>query len=397
MVTVTLDALDVTGRTRTGAKVVVGRSFVSEPSAVSYLAAKMDTAALPRFRADLAVADGGHSRFAGEASDIQIDGHKSDRAQVSLTAVGPLARWGQQRVGDVPWPVESIRARAERIAALIGQSIVVQGGEWEVAARDVDSRPAIELLAELADDCGGWMFDHQGRVYLQALDYRKLAGVTTVTWQDDDPDATWDDLPAALTWDSDDDPSPLMPMVLDPHAVAWEPVWAQSSDIVNRAVVAYGAKVAEGDQPSVVVDAPASIAEHGVHDVKVTTRLANEGDALTLANLIVARAAQYQWVMGAVRVRASRLPAELLPLITTAMPGVRVTVTNLPQVAPAHSFPGVLEGWEETWDGPNPEDHWIVLHLSHASQSMAVPTWDAEPAAATWDDLSPTLTWEDDL
>jgi hypothetical protein len=395
---------DRTCDTEADAQATIGRRSVREQGEAGYAALVLTGAqGLPvPVGAAVAINDGqGRPRHTGILTDTRLT-HEDDPdeglvAVQTCTSMGALARWGRRRIGDVPWPAESVAARAARIAALVGMPLTVHGGQEQlVVPRDVDSQPAALLVQELAAGTGGWVFDApDGTVHLQALDARAVR-TTTALWSQEPEGATWADLgPDGPTWDGDDAPGPGHPVVLDCTDVDWEPSWTQTLEIANIVTVEYGEEHGDPPQrPTVTVRDEASIALYGQAPATVKTPLALLADALELAGLTLARAARPQWHLESVGIDWDGLPPAVAAQLAGALPGTRCTVTGLPQPAPARTYPGVIEGWTEDFD---PDAHRITLWLSHVAHSLALSTWEAEPPAATWADLDPALSWEDDL
>jgi hypothetical protein len=399
MVTVTVAGVDRACDTVSGSLTIgIGRQSVRDKGSPSYLSARIrhrpDLPYIGAFDPVLVSTSTGH-RFAGTGAEASLE-HDESGAWQTINAVGPLASWGQQMIGEPVWPKETVAARAERIAAIIGEPIVVLGGDTiQVDRQDVDNKRAKELLEELADSTAGFLFDRPtaagiGTVYLEALGARTVQA-TAVTWDMEPAAATWDELDPALTW-LDEDTNPFRPIELDGCYLRADPgpTWVATTDVGNRVTVEYGDPVA-----TVTVEDPASIAAYGTFDVRLQTPIDNAGDATTLATGVLERAAMPTLEMGAVDIDIQRLPLELAETLSGMAPGARITVTGLRGPAPVQVFYGCVEGWQETYytgDGV-----FLRLFLSDVRHSFATPSWDAEPVDATWDDLDPTTTWEGDL
>ena len=399
MVSLLIDAAERSCEADPPVTITVGRTSVREDGSAQYAAMTLSgPGAGPVVEAGqpVTIADGLGPRHTGRISDAALT-HDSDGAVQKLTSVGALAAWGRQRIGDEPWPQESVEQRAQRIAALVGLPLIVEGGrDLQVIGRDVDSKRGIEVLTELAKSTGGWLYDDgAGVVHLQALDARDVS-TTTVLWSQEPEGATWADLDD-VTWADEDQPGPYAPIVLDCTQVDWEPEWTQTLEFVNIVTVTWGPKDAEGNQPGVTVSDQGSIDDLGESPVTIKSQLADPGDATELAGLILRRSARPRWHLDAVTIAAAGLDPNTLTLLRNALPGTRCTVTGLPQPAPGNltAFPGVIEGWTETINSDM--DRTMKLWLSHVEESLAVPTWDAEPPDETWAQLDPAQTWEDDL
>lgn len=399
MVSLLIDALERSCEADPPATITVGRKSVREDGAPQYAAINLsgpNAGPIVEAGQPVTIADGLGPRHRGRITDTALT-HDDDGPVQQLTSVGALAAWGRQRIGDTPWPQESVAQRAQRIADLVGLPLIVEGGqELQVIPRDVDSKRGIEVLAELAKTTGGWLYDDgAGIVHLQALDARDVS-TTTVLWEQEPAGATWAELDDT-TWAEEDQPGPYAPIVLDCTQVDWEPQWTQSLEFVNIVTVTWGPKDPDGNQESVTVSDQASIGDLGESPVTIKSQLADPGDATELAGLILRRSARPRWHLDAVSIDAAGLDPTTLALLGNALPGTRCTITGLPQPAPGNltAFPGVIEGWTETLYSD--ADRRLTLWLSHVEESLAVPTWDAEPPGQTWAQLDPAQTWEDDL
>jgi hypothetical protein len=402
MVSVTLDGtnidhlvLDEDITIRVGRMDVLEQGQPGSASLMLYLSEWVDVG----YKSLIVVTDGEAVRFSGRVTDVpritwEVHPDDPDRwmCLVRVQCVGPLAGWGRQRVGDVPWPAETVHDRAQRIAGLTGQTLVVQGGAPTVVARDVDAQPAINLLEELATDCSGFLFDHAGTTYLQSLEVRRLT----------DPQERWDDQYTSWdnwvgTWDEQTEnlaASPLL--VLPPDAVLFAPAPEQTSRIANRVRVRYGPTDELGNQFEVTAEDPASIAVYGPEDVDIRTRLELAGDAGLRASLTLERAAVPQWYLPRVEVMWEALDDPARAAFDVMLPGQMVEVSQLPQPGPFSAFQGCVEGWTDQWSWDDAAEvvlRTTTLHLSDVRWSFAVLTWDGiVPDDLTWDAID--CTWD---
>jgi len=171
--------------------------------------------------------------------------------------------------------------------------------------------------------------------------------------------------------------------------VVWEPRWqATASTIVNDVTVTYGAADPQLDFQD--TDA-ASIAAFGSRAIKVTTGLADVGDAANRASLVLTAQASERWTLGGVEILMETLTSPQLTAVMALTSGDRVVVTNLPSPGPITQFLGVLEGWTETYtiDG-----YRLTLALSDPRYSYAMLQWN-EAGTATWAGVPITTTWSD--
>ena len=378
---------------RVGRRAVLSSGQPTSLALVLYLDAPIDIK-----RSDLIEVHDDGLRFSGRISDIprtwwedHPDNPDAWMWCVRVQAVGPLAYWGLDWIGDEPWPAETVADRAARIASTVGLPLQVQGGgSLRVIARDVDHRQAIDILDELATDAAGWLYDFAGRTYIQALDYRRQP--PGALWQDQT--GTWNDFPDDEGWDDSQQPS-MIP--LPPDAVGWTPEWLQTSSIANKVRVRYGpTDEVSGDQAFVEMSDAASIAVHKQHEVSIATRLESSADALLRAGLTLERAANPRWELDDVDVFWEALDPATATALAAALPGQRVQVTALPEPGPATAFEGCIEGWDERWDRGDDGSmlRTLTLHLSDLRSSFAVLTWDqVTPTTLTWD--ATTAVWDD--
>lgn len=392
MVTIVdLAGQDITCRLEAGLTSKIGRDAVRDTGKPGYLTAVL-LDVIPTIGDRVGVVTDGQIRALGWISDAAVTVPDGD-AVTDLTAMGPLARQVRAVTG-LPWPPETVAARAQRLAAMLEAPIVVQGGdEQRVTGVEVDDAPdtAGQALAELATSTGGWLYDLAGVIYLQALDHRKVTAITA-RWDDEPDHEPWTALDAQTTWNDETSPPGTAPLILNCAMIDAALTWEITDDLVNVVTVEYGAK------QTVTVEDADSITAAGRQPVTIKTSLVERGDALELAQVTLNRAAWPQWALSTVTVTAADLDPITRTALADAHPGTRVTITGIPHPHPQRHYAGVLEGWAETWDhNSDPQQHRITLALSHIAHSLAVPIWDAEPTDAHWTDLDDDLTWEGDL
>jgi len=172
-----------------------------------------------------------------------------------------------------------------------------------------------------------------------------------------------------------------------------------TSQIANHVRVKYGPEDPEtGEQAEVIREDPASIAQHGRHDVSVTTRLEAQADAEQRGDLTLERAAQPQWHMPTVEIAWELLDPGTVGDLEAMVPGVRCDLDTLPMPGPSAAFTGIVEGWTERWEQDTDTDEilrTITLHLSDVRWSFAVLTWvGIVPDTLRWNQVT-TAAWED--
>jgi hypothetical protein len=348
--------------------------------------------------------------FTGRVTDRTLTHHDDPDGTrwglFTVTAMGAAARLGLRPVGDQPWPQEPAAARATRILALSGLPHTVQAGpvDHPVTARDADATTARDLLDELAASTGAAVVDTPaGAVLFQTLSGRQRP-VFPWRWRDFDPSFRWADFDPALTWAGDPpsvaewpSPASTFPIALPPDAVEWEPEWAASeATVVNHVRLAYGTAPEGGEQPTVELDDPTSIARHGRRYRFTRTTLATEAAALDRAGHLITTQARDRWALLEVRVALDALDQDTAARLLGAVCGAHITIRGLPQPAPARDWTGILEGWTYEQQATDAGiSRTLTLALSDPLHSMAVMRWADFPAWATWADFPAWATWDD--
>lgn len=363
-----------------------GRAAVDDPPTPATLTAQLDTAGLaqlPELGADVVVELGpdgaaalgldarsyarARARFVGTVTDAQLVAapDPADPAWLTLTAVAPAAAL-RRHIGDTPWPAESDGARAARVLAAAGAVDVdrVDAGTVTVRARDVDRRPALELLTQLGADSGGLLqLDRDGFAsWHDALHRRNAPTGVQLRAADVLRDATW-----SLSLDG----------------------------VANDVTVVYGDPVveadgSEGDRPRTSYADPVSVARHGRLDVELETELVQAADAERTARHTAGRRGRPRWriaglAVDLVRTLAPRVAGQLLQ----AEPGELVRVVDLP-AGPYRSAHLWAEGWTETIT----RREWrLALDVADYGLAAAPPRWlDVDPATS-WADVPADVTW----
>lgn len=312
-------------------------------------------------------------RFRGRITDASF----SD-GTLSIIAVSSLSWLARRPVGLEDFPEETWSARVGRVLreaeALEGtwenaegtwadatgtwaeaySGLVVEVGDHDplVAARPADPTTLGAYLAELVETNSAAIAQlPSGAILVQELSARK--GRTTVD--------------------------------LDPDLVLADPEWAMVDEVTNRIDLEWaGGEVTSTD--------PLSSDRFEERAESITTELALEEDAEDRADREVARRAWPRWEI-------SR--ADLLALDATLSIGDPVSISSLEDGAPASTYVGTIEGWEDHVDvGPDTDDdgerdlEWrMLLSLSHPRLSGIGLAWEGMPAEETWADAPIEATW----
>lgn len=373
-------------------RIMLGRTRVTDPGLPSSCKLLLHTDAPTEINVydTLQIVDPVYGpRFTGRISDVELTHIVTGGvrvASVSLQAVGILAGWGRHRIGDTPWPQETVAERAARIAALVGEPLLVQGGDTlAVIPRDIDSQPAVDVLADLADGTGGWLFDTPaGVTVLQAVDARRI-GNQVMRWDDQ----TTDWLGMEGSWLDQSDYSPAFPRPIEPapDTVIMEPRWIYNAALVNQVTIGYGVPI-NNEQSTVYAEHTESVAAFHASAINIGTPLALAGDAALRAALILERAAIPQWHLTDVTIDLLHIADADAGPYRDLLPGIRCDILGMPGPVPSTAFNGVVEGWQETYiaDGAT-ISHTLTLALSDARWSYALLSWDGIPPETVWVDI----------
>ena len=345
--------------------------------------------------------------FTGRIATIDLDHPTRDGQTVgafTITATGPVARLGLRPAGDVPWPQEAGTARATHILDAAAVPYLIDGAaDQQVLPREVDSRPALDLLGELAESTSAAVFDlPDGRVVYQPMADR-ASRVFPWRWQDFQPEFRWQDFAPALTWADMGtgewwSPASQFPVDLPCQAVAWEPRWSTTdAAIVNHARIGYGLPAVEGDeQPWEEAVDQGSVDTNGRRYLYRGTQLAVGSDAQALATRLVTVYGRPHWSLPEVTVILDHVDEAVRGQVVALVCGDHVTVTGMPAPAPATDWTGIVEGWTYTqWAAAGRHQAQMVFAVSALPESLAVMRWAEYPPGYRWADHPAWITWAD--
>ena len=340
--------------------------------------------------------------FSGRVTDLSTTwAEGAEGPTLDVTAAGFTADLDNRTIGDDPWAVESVDARAHRIVALSGLDIDLDVDDTVadtlVSYRDVDAAGATKLLEELAVSVDGvlWPAVHLSlgaylrledpALRLALLQLALVGGVIVVVQGDPD---TGLDLSACL---------------IDRDPVTWV---QDVADVVTRVAVGWLEQGLDDDgQPKttarteqVVDDALETV--HGTRRVAVSTQLQDGLDAADVAQRILARSDPAGWRASGLVVdddaviAGTQGVAFLLDLLDgTSRIGAPIVLGDLPAWSPAGASSGVyLEGGAYRFVG----GRWVLdLAVSAATGLGGSAAWDDLDPTWSWDQWDPDLTWND--
>jgi hypothetical protein len=394
--TVTIEGVDFTGDTVGTVRIVRGRTNVYEEVPPGYAVVELVDVTGTGFDVDpatileIAIADSTSTpvlKFTGRVTDIDrtlySSGLVGDPASITrLTAVGPLAKAARRQAYPGGRPAEQ---DADRVAAFLigglGQTWEeYQGSTWADAVGtwatvDPGIDPAlidagIYDLAVLDPQDGGYQaltgaaeasFSGAGIIYETGTGY--------VGWYNAQSRGL----------------SPTYTIIPGDWITASSVATSTSlSDLANRVDVVYSAG-------SVVATDPTSVSTYGVYERRLTTQLANIGNAQTRAVEFVERHAYPLVNLDRVTVRIDGLDdadADALLAIDVNTP---VYLTGLPDTLRVTDLPGFVEGIQLDVDAYRAN---LTLMVSDAQLSIGSMRWEQVPATLIYQDVSGSLQWQ---
>jgi len=340
--------------------------------------------------------------FAGRITDLSAAWDDStDSPVVQVTASGFTADLDNRTVGDEPWTVETVDARAHRILTLAGLPIDIDIDTsidtLLLSYRDVDAQGATGLLQQIATSVDGvlWPAVHQTLgAYLRLEDPSLRASLLKLH----------EDAGTIVIVQAD----PSSGIDLSACVVLRDPVtWLQSvSDVVTR--VAVGWKVQGVDDTGLPMITDATVQQvdgplevlYGTRRVSVSTELQAAEDATEVAARILARTSPADWRAEGLTIDDEDvLPDEagvamMLNLLDgTSRIGAPVVLNDLPGWSPGGTVAGVyLEGGTYRFVG----GRWVLELLVSAAAGLGQSAqWDQLGPTWTWNQWEPSLTWND--
>ena len=320
---------------------------------------------------------------------------------ITVQGVGVLARLARVWIGDAPWPQETVTERAVRILTAAGVPHVVPQPltpQLLVMARDVDHQPALTLLTELATSTGAACVDLPDGSVLFAVPDTRAVPAALMRWMDVSDAWQWETLQPVWDWTWFINPGPDDTLRLPPGSVGWEPGWSASGDdIVNQVSVGWGEVDTSGEQALVTLTDQGSVNRFDLRAVRLPTQLATLASAVAHCSRVLVTRSQERWVIGNIDVHPERLDVTNLGRLARAVTGSPISLTGLPQPAPASDWTGYVEGWTwRQWRQADGTDRTMfTMNVSDAVSSLAVHRWEDYGADTAWTDYMPHQKWRD--
>ena len=228
--------------------------------------------------------------FSGEITDIRARTTADGKIEVEATAVDQLAELGNRYIGDVPWPVETVTNRINRIITGLDVDVLnipVELGALLVTRRDVDRQPVAGLLQSLAAgiDAVLWSATHSTTgPYLSFEDPQRRIAVANLEEQ-----GGWVVIVGAVE----------AGVTVTACQFNGDVEWIRNvGDVLTRIDATWQdqsttPEVTERNAPT-VIDVT-SEADIGARHLSISTPLVSESDAVTVAGRMLTRTRQLQW------------------------------------------------------------------------------------------------------
>jgi hypothetical protein len=347
--------------------------------------------------------------FSGRITDITAGwSADADAAAITVIAQDDIAELDNRYVGDVPWALEGLDARAQRILTAAGQQITLTTdatiSATPVSRRDVDAQGAAGLLQSLARSVGGVLWNAASVAtgsFLRIEDVNARAPMMKLVYD-----------PALLLVVI----APVSGMsavnsggiVLDACEVLLDPVqWEQTTeDDASRIAVTWKDQTTAPnttDRTELRVNLPVETAT-GQRRVGYSTELTTAVDAGKVADTVLARLTTPGWRISALTwalqplqtITADELQRVMKVLDGVTRLGLPILLTNLPGWVPISAsadLPLFLEGSTLTFT----RGAWALqlVTSSARAQGQAGVRWTDLPASTDWQwrDFDPAITW----
>lgn len=322
--------------------------------------------------------------FVGTITDVALELDQAGALTVSLVAADPLALLAGSIIGDEPWPAESASARLTRVEDAVTATYpgtpaahaLAGCGYWsandwpalntvQVLAADVDRRPALDVLRDVAAAVDG--FVHCAPI-LFAEDVWGQVLVDPNRWLD--PATAWAPDPCTIPTDG-------------------LRQWTNRTQLVTLVAVGYGVDAGGGEQPTVTAVDEAAVAQVGPRAAHYPTILVNVADASALATTLVTA-----YAAPATGVDGLTYPVGWDSDLDTWL-SLRDRRTATLIVLPAPD--GTTHEWvvQGGVDDVGPDGVTRTLDLSDTPAYVRPLSWDGVDAAELWDTTAAAVRWDD--
>jgi hypothetical protein len=310
--------------------------------------------------------------------------------RLDVTMIGNLSLLGLKFVGASGYAKELLNDRVQNILTDAGVTFT-NNSDPLMTQEALDALDggysALDLLTNLGTETGGTLCDLPDGAVLWESYSRRGFGYNPAHWDDIDPTDTWADLPYVWADIYDRVDTAPLSVGLPLSAVAWSPVWRNTSQtILNDVTVIYGANQNQSETDT----DPASIVAHQRRAFTLSTKLHYATDAQSRASDIIRTQSEPRYAMQSVEVLVETLTDPLRASLLDVISGSKIDIDLVPQPAPIVDYIGICEGWSETY---TPGMHRLVLSLSDPRFSYQVVKWNEIDPALLWSGVDPTVQW----
>lgn len=320
-------------------------------------------------------------------------------AKITMTANEWTVAVKNTTVGETPWPPETTFARLSRITQAAGIRRFIGTGiavETVAAARDVDARPALDLIHEYATARGTVAWPSYNDTFGEFFQFEAEDSRLGLLRLNYEPNGT------AYISVNQGELGPWKALTLDASVIRADGITVDR-DVATLATTVRVAckKVAPPREGGPTLDSPEAYEDYevfvsddgrfatfGAHEVQVSAGILDKSDTVDylfrnggqtpedLARLILTRSAPGQWKITGMTVDTRAVavsPSDMTRLLEISKrPGLPILLTSLPEWMPgAPSIPVYLEGARASYES----SHWTIdLTITHASAQAGAVT-----------------------
>lgn len=340
--------------------------------------------------------------FTGRITNLAA-GIEGGKVSVDVTAADWTADLANDEIGDIPWPAQTIKVRAARIAALSSRPFTLDIDAFPAARMvtytDVDAQPVMGLLDDMATSADSllWSAFHATRGFYLWMEDTALRQSLAVLSQDGGTGIV------SITGN----PHPTQGVVLSACDLPEDPVrFTQDvTDVITRVDAVWMEQTLDGQgvpaptERHIVLDDAAAQDQWGVRRMSYTTQLTSAADGQTVAQRVLNRSRALGWKASGVE-WDTRLPAQytdalrggLLHLLDgTRRIGCALAIQDMPQWSPSGDLlTAYVEGGTYTYaDG-----RWqLSLNVSPMGTTGQSIKWNQVTPSYQWKQFSTDIHW----
>lgn len=348
--------------------------------------------------------------WAGDVTSLAAQYVSDHDVALTVQAVDPSTRLANDTVGDEPWGPQKLDVRARRIVNLAAHAeeidLVVDSGirPLMIQRRDVDRQPVMGLLQDLATSAGAalWVATHASLgSYLWMEDPQTRAAVRRVVIGDDGLVTIGNATRGVVLLSASDleqdtlQVSQDVTTVITSVDVTWQEDMGQDPE--SGGYLIEERTVTRTDEDLAAV--------YGIRNLQIETELAEEADALALADRMLIMQRGNLWRYDGLRVKSITLTRPINELDDTTrihnvmdlLDGTRrsgqaITLIEMPEWTPYGNTTSLYaEGGAYSLN----DGHWsLEITASAAAGQGSSVTWQEMPPEISWADMD-LIEWAD--